>query len=59
MKPFIDDCLFSEHSAVRRYFDDKYIRQLVVKHEGGDQNYMRHVYLLISFELWHQQFISA
>jgi len=59
MSRFLDDCLFSEHSAVRRYFDDKYIRQLVAKHEAGQQNYMRHIYLLISFELWHQQFISA
>ena len=59
MNRFLDDCLFSEHSAVRRYFDDKYIRQLVAMHEAGQQNYMRHIYLLISFELWHQQFISA
>ena len=42
-----------------RYFDQSYIRRLVADHEAGRQNYMRHIYLLISFELWHQMFIPA
>ena len=59
MKGYVDDCLLSEDSAVRRYFDQSYIEQLVADHEAGRQNYLRHIYLLISFELWHQKFISA
>jgi asparagine synthase (glutamine-hydrolysing) len=59
MKSYVDDCLLSEDSAVRRYFDQGYIEQLVAEHEAGRQNYLRHIYLLISFELWHQKFISA
>jgi len=59
MKHYVNDCLLSERSAVRRYFDQGYIRQLVTDHEAGRQNYLRHIYLLISFELWHQRFISA
>ena len=59
MKSYVNDCLLSEDSAVRRYFDQSYIEQLVADHEAGRQNYLRHIYLLISFELWHQKFISA
>ena len=59
MQQYVSDCLLSEKAAVGRYFDQKYIRRLVADHEAGRQNYMRHIYLLISFELWHQMFIPA
>jgi asparagine synthase (glutamine-hydrolysing) len=50
--------LLSPGSAVSRYFDTTYIRHLLAEHESGRQDYMRHIYLLISFELWHRQFID-
>jgi asparagine synthase (glutamine-hydrolysing) len=59
MKRYVNECLLSERSAVRRYFDQNYIRELVQDHQAGRQNYLRHLYLLMSFELWHQKFISA
>lgn len=59
MQRYVNDCLLSEKSAVNRYFDQNYIRRLITDHEAGRQNYMRHIYLLISFELWHQTFIPA
>ncbi len=59
MQHYVGDCLLSESAAIRRYFDQDYIRFLVAQHEAGQQNYLRHIYLLISFELWHQKFISA
>jgi asparagine synthase (glutamine-hydrolysing) len=59
MKAFVGDCLLSEASASARYFDQKYIRTLVAEHQAGRQNHLRHIYLLISFELWHQQFLQA
>ena len=58
MRSYIGDCLLSERAAVKRYFSPKYIERLVQEHEAGRQNYLRHIYLLISFELWHQQFIG-
>ncbi len=58
MRPFIEECLFSEASAVRLYFDIGYIRQLVTLHESKQEDYLFHIYLLISFELWHRQFID-
>ncbi len=57
MQQYVSDCLLSDNAAVARYFDQSYIRRLVADHEAGRQNYMRHIYLLISFELWHQMFI--
>lgn len=59
LRRYVGDCLLSDHAAVRRYFNQDYIRSLVTQHEAGQQNYLRHIYLLISFELWHQKFLSA
>jgi asparagine synthase (glutamine-hydrolysing) len=58
MRDYVRECLTSEHSAVRRYFEPDYIRQTLQQHEAQDLNYMRHINLLVSFELWHRQFIS-
>ncbi len=51
--------LLSDRSATARYFDTNYIRQLLAEHESGRRDHMLHIYLLISFELWHQQFIDT
>jgi asparagine synthase (glutamine-hydrolysing) len=59
MRHYVGDCLLSDSSAVNHYFNKNYIQQLVEGHESGRQNYLRHIYLLISFELWHQQFLAA
>jgi asparagine synthase (glutamine-hydrolysing) len=59
MQHYVGDCLLSDSSATRRYFNQDYIRSLVAQHQAGEQNYLRHIYLLISFELWHQKFLPA
>jgi asparagine synthase (glutamine-hydrolysing) len=59
MKGFAADCLLAERSAVGRFFDRAYIRELLAQHESGMRNHLRHLYLLISFELWHRRFIGA
>ena len=59
MRRYIGDCLLSETSAVNKYFDRKYIEQMVAEHQANHQEHLRHIYLLISFELWHQQFIRT
>lgn len=58
MREFVKSCLLDERSAVAKYFNREFIEEMVCKHESGEQNYLRHIYLLISFELWHQRFIS-
>ncbi len=58
MWKFATECLLSESAAVHQYFDKKYIHQLLKDHQAGRQEHLRHIYLLISFELWHQTFIE-
>ena len=46
-------------AAVRRYFDMDEIRRVVADHESGREDRMLHVYLLVSFELWHRRFMGG
>ena len=57
MWKFASECLLSDSAAVNQYFDRSYIRQLLSDHQSGRQEHLRHIYLLISFELWHRTFI--
>ncbi len=58
MSTFVNECLFSGNSAVQKYFDIPYIKRMVALHEANREDYLFHIYLLISFELWHRQFID-
>lgn len=58
MKPLIDDCLLSANSSLTRYFNQGYLREMVRKHQEGKEQYMRHIFLLLSVELWHRTFFS-
>lgn len=59
MKPFVHDCLLGANSSIARYFDQKYIRHLVDQDCAGKEQYRRHIYLLVSLELWHRAFMPA
>jgi asparagine synthase (glutamine-hydrolysing) len=58
MNGYVKECLFCENSAVQKYFDLSYIKQMVALHDTNREDYLFQIYLLISFELWHQQFID-
>jgi asparagine synthase (glutamine-hydrolysing) len=58
MKPFVDDCLLSDDSRVARYFDQGYLRQMVELDRQGKEQFRRQIYLLVSLELWHRNFLS-
>ena len=59
LRPKVHELLFSPDSAVKRYFDVEEIRRLVADHESGREDRMFHLYLLLSFELWHRRFIGT
>jgi asparagine synthase (glutamine-hydrolysing) len=59
MRPFVEDCLLSPTSAVGRYFDQRYIRRMLDLDRAGKEQFRRHLYLLVSFELWHRRFIGS
>jgi asparagine synthase (glutamine-hydrolysing) len=58
MKPLVEDCLLSSDSYIARYFDQDYMRQIVNRHQEGKEQYMRHIYLLVSLELWYRNFLN-
>ncbi len=58
MKTFVDGCLLSSDSAVSQYFDQQYIKRMLELDRKGTEQLRRHIYLLVSFELWHRAFIS-
>lgn len=59
MRKFVSDCLLAKNSGVNQYFNQTYVRELIRDHEAQRGNYLRHIYLLLSFELWHRKFISS
>jgi asparagine synthase (glutamine-hydrolysing) len=56
MRPLVEDCLLSSDSFAARYFDQSYIRQMLERDRQGKEQYMRHIYLLLSVELWRRAF---
>jgi asparagine synthase (glutamine-hydrolysing) len=58
MRPFVEECLLSPDSSMARYFDQNYIRKILEADRSGREQYRRHVYLLVSLELWHRAFLG-
>ncbi len=51
--------LFNERdSAVRQYFNMHTINQMILLHQTRRENYQRHLFALLSFELWHRNFFT-
>lgn len=57
MRPFVEECLLSADSSMSRYFDQEYIRRILDDDREGRSEYRRHIYLLVSLELWHRAFL--
>ena len=57
MRPFVEDCLLSSDSAVGQFFEQQYIRRMLDADRVGKDQFRRHIYLLVSFELWHRTFM--
>jgi asparagine synthase (glutamine-hydrolysing) len=57
MRPMLEDLLLSPDSAMGLFFDQGYIRQILDRHRSGQDDCTRHIYLLLSLELWHRAFI--
>ena len=59
MREYVQSCLLDDRSAVNQYFSRDFIKDTVARHQTDEQDYSRQIYLLMSFELWHQTFIPA
>jgi len=59
MREFVEECLLAGDAGVANYFDQKYIREMLEADRSGREQFRRHIYLLVSFELWYRQFIRG
>ncbi len=55
---FVRRTLLQPDSASREYFSSEYVNSLIDDHVAGRQDYRRHLFALLAFELWHRQFIA-
>jgi asparagine synthase (glutamine-hydrolysing) len=54
---FISNRLLDSNSACSRYFNLSTIKTLIEDHGSKRHDYKRHLFSLLTFELWHEQFI--
>lgn len=57
LSSWVDEMLLSPQTRIARYFDQTYMRSIVAMDRQGTQNFTRHVYLLLSLEMWHRSFM--
>lgn len=58
LKKEIENRLLSPGSACSIYFKPAVIKQMIDDHKTGRQDYKRALFSLLTFELWHEQFIK-
>lgn len=59
LRGYIGEQLLDAGSACGHYFEPAQVRQMIADHESGRHDYKRHLFVLLTFELWHKQFIST
>jgi len=57
MRPFVEECLLASDSVAGQFFDQQYIRRMLEMDRDGKDQFRRHIYLLVSLELWHRAFM--
>jgi asparagine synthase (glutamine-hydrolysing) len=59
MRPVVEEYLLAPDSVTATYFDQGYIRHMLEQDRIGNEQLRRHIYLLVSFELWHRAFMRT
>jgi asparagine synthase (glutamine-hydrolysing) len=59
MRALVDDCLLSGHSSIAGWFNQDFIRKLVLADREGRGPYTRQIFLLLSLELWQRRFLHG
>ncbi len=58
---FADDAkiIFNDkNSASRNFFNLDYLNIMIDLHKSGKENYLRHIFALLSFEMWYKTFFE-
>lgn len=59
LSDYLEDQLLSPDSACRYYFEPQQLQNMIDDHRNHYQDYKRHLFSLLTFEVWHEQFIST
>jgi asparagine synthase (glutamine-hydrolysing) len=54
----VDEYVLSERAAARGVFDPQYVRELVARHNAGE-NHAERLWALINFEIWQRRFFDG
>lgn len=58
LRAAVEDRLLAPGSACRNYFEPAVVGEMVRDHQRGRHDYKRALFSLLTFELWHEQFIT-
>ncbi len=58
LRDHLRERLLDPGSACSRYFQPRVIGEMIHDHESGRHDYKRVLFSLLTFELWHEQFIA-
>ncbi len=58
LRELLHDTLLDRRTRERGYFDERAITSIIKEHERGRRNYARHLWGLLTLELWHRAFID-
>jgi len=48
----------SEDSASRNFFNLDFLNEIIDLHKSGKENFLRHIFALLSFEMWYKTFFE-
>jgi asparagine synthase (glutamine-hydrolysing) len=58
LRPQVAERLLSEGSASRTYFRPETVRRMLDEHASGRHDHKRVLFAILTFEIWHEQFIA-
>lgn len=53
------DMINSTDSACSEFFNINYINKMIDSHQNKNENYQRHLFALLSFEIWYKSFFQS
>ena len=56
---FVRSLVNDRDSACTKYFNIPFINSMIDDHGSRRENYQRHIFALLSFELWHRSFFDS
>ncbi len=59
MGSYVEECFRAPDSALNTYFRPETLNRILTLHREKKEEYIRHIDLLISFELWHRRFVRT